>query len=71
MKEKQLRKRINKIREAMTFITTEINMIYNDNLEDESIPKSKQCPKCKGEGRYRNVLQFVISCEKCKGTGKQ
>lgn len=33
MNDKKLRKRINKIRDAMEIITTEINAIYNDNAE--------------------------------------
>lgn len=34
MEEKKLRERLNKIRDAMTIITREINSIYNDNEEN-------------------------------------
>lgn len=34
MDEKKLRKRINKVRDALRIITEEINSIYNDNFED-------------------------------------
>ena len=33
MDEKKLRKRMEKIREAITIITKEVNSIYNDNAE--------------------------------------
>jgi len=33
MDDKRLRKRLNKIRSAMTIITVEINMIYSENSE--------------------------------------
>ncbi len=35
MEDRKLRDRINKIRDAMTIITQEINSIYNENAEDE------------------------------------
>jgi hypothetical protein len=35
MKDKELRIRINKIRDAITIITNEINTIYNENAEYE------------------------------------
>lgn len=28
------------------------------------------CPKCEGDGEYRNVLQFMTKCEMCNGTGE-
>ncbi len=46
MEDKKLRKRMNKIRDAMTIITNEINAIYNDNAETK--PPRKQPKKRKG-----------------------
>ncbi len=37
MNDKLLRTRLNKIRDAMTLITKEINAIYNDNAEVKDI----------------------------------
>jgi len=45
MKEKDLRKRIDRIREAQTIITNEINSIYNDVsdvLEKEGLHNTAQ-----------------------------
>lgn len=35
MNDKKLRKRMNKIRAAMTIITNELNLIYSDNAEED------------------------------------
>lgn len=35
MNDRKLRNRLNRIRDAMTIITNEINSIYNDNSDKE------------------------------------
>ncbi len=56
MEDKKLRKRMDKIRGAMTIITNEINAIYNDNAETKQ-PKKKD--KLFQQGHNETDKQFA------------
>jgi len=57
MDNKQLRNRINRIREAQTIITEEINLLYNEISEH-----LEECDKLQAENeRLRNLLTKTLT----------